>query len=47
MEYIEINGERVAIPRDVVSDSREAVQQWCDAEAARRSQQPAPSSATE
>lgn len=42
MEYIDINGERVLIPADVVAQSREAVDAWVQAEAKRRS----PSSAS-
>lgn len=34
MEYIDINGERVLIPADVVSDSRDAVAAFCATQAA-------------
>jgi hypothetical protein len=36
MEFIEIDGDRVQIPQDVVSEGRAAVTAWAEAEAARR-----------
>ncbi len=45
MEFIIIDGERVAIPQEVVSDSRAAVAAWLAANA-HRSSVAAPSSTT-
>jgi len=42
MEFIIIDGERVAIPREVIAESREAVAAWIAEEVARRAGGAAP-----